>query len=83
MIESKHREAVFIKNTLDVDVDALNSRNRYIVRAMYDVRQEDERGVWFKLEQRIIEDVTLTWDEIEQEGGIAEINKQLTECYNV
>jgi len=74
---------IFIKNDLQVDVDGLRHRNRYIVRAMYDVRHEDERGVHYKLEQRVIEDLTLTWDEIEQEGGVVEINKQLKKCYNL
>ncbi|GIO42454.1 hypothetical protein [Paenibacillus apis] len=73
-------EEIFIKNVLDVDVDGLRHINRYVIRSMWDVRQEDGR---YKLVQRVIEDITYTWDEIEQEGGIAEINKQLKECYNV
>ena len=71
---------IFIKNILDVDVDGLRQRNRYVVRAMYDVKQPDG---YYKLVQRVIEDVTMTWDEIEEEGGVAEVNKQLRECYNV
>lgn len=82
MIET-HPEEIFIKNVLDVQVDGLRGINRYVIRSMWDVKQEDERGVWYKLVQRVIEDITYTWDEIEQEGGIAEINKQLKECYNV
>ncbi|KTS84462.1 hypothetical protein NS115_03795 [Paenibacillus jamilae] len=76
-------QEIFIKNVLNVDVDGLKHKNRYVVRAMYNVRQEDESGVWYKIVQRVIEDLTLTWDEIEEEGGVCEINKQLKECYNV
>lgn len=79
-----NEKEVFIKNILAVDVDGLRHRNRYVVKAMYDVRHEDERGEeYYKIEHRVIEDVTLTWDEIEQEGGVAEINKQLKERYNL
>lgn len=78
--ENLKMKEFFIKNILDVDVDAMRQRNRYIVRALYDVEQP---GGFYKLDQRTIEDLTLTWDEIEQEGGIAEVNKQFKECYNV
>lgn len=71
---------IFIRNVLNVDVDGLRHRNRYVVKAMYDVEQPDG---YYKLVQRVIEDVTMTWDEIEEEGGVAEVNKQLRECYNV
>ena len=74
------RKEIFIKNILDVDVNASRQVNKYIVRSMYDVEQEDG---FYKLEQRVIEDLTLTWDEIEQKGGVGEINRQLKERYNI
>lgn len=76
-------EEIFVKNVLDVEVDGLRGTNRYIVKAQYDVRKEDARGVWYELKHKVIEDLTLTWKEIEEEGGVAEINKQFKECYAV
>ncbi|MHA6530158.1 hypothetical protein [Paenibacillus sp. BAC0078] len=70
----------FIRNILDVEVDGLRHRNRYIVRAMVDVIQADG---FAKMEQKVIEDVTLTWDEIEKEGGVSEVKKQFKERYNL
>lgn len=75
---------IFIKNVLNVEVDGLRGTNRYIVRAMYDVEKVHPlHGSYYDITQRVVEDITYTWDEIEQEGGIAEIEKQLKECYNV
>lgn len=76
-------DEIFIKNVLDVDVDGLRGTNRYKVKAMYDVRREGHSGHYYEIKFKLIEDITFTWDEIEREGGIAEINKQLNECYNV
>ncbi|MDR7856112.1 hypothetical protein [Tissierella sp.] len=74
------KNEIFIKNTLDVEVDALKARNRYKVKAMYDIEQE---GGYYKIEHRLIEDLTLTWDEIEEMGGIAEVNREFRECYGL
>ena len=71
---------IFIKNVLDVEVDGLRGINRYVVKAMYDEIQEEGYAT---IKYRTIEDITLTWSEIEEEGGIAEINRQLKEIYNV
>lgn len=70
----------FIRNILDCEVDGLRHKNRYIIRAMLDVEQEDGT---YELEQRVIEDVTITWDEIEEKGGLSEVNKQFKEHYNL
>ena len=71
---------IFIRNVMDVDVDGLKGVNRYTIKQMYDVVNEEGYAT---IKHRSIEDLTLTWDEIEEEGGIAEINKQFRECYNV
>lgn len=72
---------IFIKNVLEVDVDGARQENRYIVRALYDVDHEGDGE--YSLEQRIIEDVTMSWKEIEKEGGIVEVNKQFKEGYDL
>lgn len=65
---------------MDVKVDGLRGVNHYTIKQMFD--EVNEEGIAI-IKHRLIEDITLTWDEIEKEGGIAEINKQFKECYNV
>ena len=70
----------FIKNVLNVEVDGLKGINHYVIKAMYDKIDEDNFATTtFK----IVDDFKMTWKEIEEEGGIAEINKDLKECYGV
>lgn len=68
----------FIKNVLDTEVDGFACTIRYIVRAMYDVIDADGFAT---IEQKIIEDVTFTSEEIEEEGGQVKILEDLKECY--
>ena len=68
----------FVKNYLDVEVNGFACTVRYIVRAMYNVIDDDGFAT---LEQKVIEDVTLTSEEIEKEGGCANVIEQLKECY--
>lgn len=73
----------FIKNIIEIDVDAFRGVNHYVVVSMYDVKKEDERGTYWDIEQEIIEDLEMTWEEIEKYGGVAVINKEFEECYNI
>ncbi len=68
----------FVKNYLDVEVNGFTCTVRYIVRAMYNVVDDDGFAT---LEQKIIEDVTLTSKEIEEEGGHAKVLEQFKQCY--
>lgn len=68
----------FIKNVLDIEVNGFTGSIRYVVREMNDVIHEDG---FASIEQRIIEDVTMSSQEIEEEGGHSEIINQLKECY--
>lgn len=68
----------FIGNTLTVE--KLAGANRYIVTATYEAVQEDGS---FELIDRVIEDITMSSQEIEEEGGLEEISRQLEECYNL
>lgn len=70
----------FIKNVLSVNVNGLKGVNRYVIKAMYDEIDEDN---FAKTIFKLVDDFELTWKEIEEEGGIAEINKDLKECYGV
>lgn len=72
-----------IKNIVEVDVDGLRGINHYTIKAMYNEIHEDERGKWADIVYKTIDEFDLTWDEIEEEGGIAKINKDIEECYGV
>lgn len=68
----------FIKNVLDVEVNGFACKVRYIVRAMYNVIDDDGFAT---IEQKVIEDVTLSDAEIEEEGGASKVLEDLKECY--
>lgn len=68
----------FIKNVLDVEVNGFACTVRYIVRAMYNVIDDDRFAT---IEQKVIEDVTLSDAEIEEEGGASKVLEDLKECY--
>jgi len=70
----------FIKNTLDVKVDGLRGINHYTVKAMYD--KIDDEG-FATITHKLVDEWNMTWKEIEEEGGISAINKDLKECYGV
>ncbi len=72
-------EEEFIKHILNVDVDAGRRINVYTVIAMYDVM--DEEG-YAELEQRTVEEVTLSWDEIKKRGGVHVVNEEFNSRYN-
>lgn len=76
-------EEIFIKNILEVDVDSARQVNNYKIYAQYDIARLSEQGKYYEYTQKLIEDISFTWDEIEEEGGVAEINKQFKEEYNI
>lgn len=71
-------EKQFIKNVLDIEVNGFTGAIRYVVREMYDLIHEDG---FASIEQKDIEDVTMTREEIKEEGGYQEVINQLKECY--
>jgi len=70
----------FIKNVLSVEVNGLKGVNHYVIKAMYDQIDEDNFATVI---YKIVDNFKMTWKEIEEEGGISEINKDLKECYGV
>lgn len=70
----------FIKNIIDVDIDGLNGINHYIIRTMYNDIDDDNYAI---ISFKVIDEFDLTWEEIKEEGGIEEVNKQLNECYGI
>ena len=69
---------VFIKNIVDVKVDGLRGLNHYKITAMYDEIHEDGHA---SIKQIVVDEFDYTWSEIEREGGIAQFNKNMKECY--
>ena len=63
---------------LDVEVNGFACKVRHIVRAMYNVIDDDGFAT---IEQKVIEDVTLSDAEIEEEGGVSKVLEDLKECY--
>lgn len=70
----------FIKNVLNVSVDGLRGINHYVVKAMYN---EIDSDGFANIVYKLIDEWDMTWKEIEEEGGISAINKDLKECYGV
>lgn len=71
----------FIGNTVLVDVDGLKGINTYTVKACYEVTYRDERGEFAKTEFKEVDSFSLTWDEIEEDGGITQVSRDLAEAY--
>lgn len=79
-INDRKNNLEFIKNIVSIDVDGLKGINHYKIQAQYN--KIDNEG-YATLVHKLVDEFDYTWDEIEQYGGIAEINKQLKECYKV
>lgn len=69
-----------IKKIVDVDVDGLNAKNHYTIKEMYDEIGEDG---FAKIVFKTIDEFDYPWAEIERDGGIAQVNADLRECYGV
>ncbi len=68
----------FIKNVLEIEINGFTGSIRYVVKEMNDVVNDDG---FASLEQKTIEDVTMSRSEIKSEGGHQEIINQLKELY--
>jgi hypothetical protein len=73
-------EKQFIRNVLDIEVNGFTGAVRYIVKSMYDVIHEDG---FASIEQKNIEDVTMSRQEIKEEGGHQVIVEELKELYKI
>ena len=73
-------EKQFIRNVLDIEVNGFTGAVRYIVTSMYDVIHEDG---FASIEKKNIEDVTMSRQEIKEEGGHQAIVEELKELYKI
>lgn len=70
----------FIKNVLDVDVDGMREVNTYTVKAMYNKIDPDAfASVVFEPVAKF----SLSWQEIEEAGGIAQVNTLIKKQYEI
>lgn len=67
----------------DLKVYGNRGLNHYKIKLYYNKRHEDSQGEWWTLEGFLLDEFELTWDEIESQGGIEIVNKQLIECYGI
>lgn len=76
-------KANFIRNILDTEVDGLRGVNRYRVTAMYNEHHEDNGKQWASVESEVIDEFDLSWDEIEQRGGVGSIIEEICKKYEI
>ena len=83
IIKKATQERKFIQNIYTVEVDGLRSVNHYKVYGEYEVKYMDEQNKeYWKTEWNLIDEFDYAWDDIEQDGGIAQVNKDIQEEYN-
>lgn len=70
---------VFVKRIINVDVDGLKSLNHYKVQDQFDKIDDGFADVVFKT----VDEFDYTWDEIERDGGLASVKRDLIETYGV
>jgi len=63
----------FIRNDLSLVVDETNKINRYIAKSLWSI------GTDIKI--RELEDFTMSWEEVQQEGGPEAVWAMFEECY--
>jgi hypothetical protein len=73
-------DLIFIKNIIEVDVDGLKGINHYTIKAMYN--KIDAEG-YATLTHKLIDEFDYSWDDIEKDGGIVQVNKDFKETYGV
>lgn len=70
----------FIKNILDADIDPVKREVEYKILAMYDDVGKD--GV-ADIEIKTVASFTMTFDEINKNGGVGAVTKGIKKRYNI
>lgn len=76
-------DKIFIKNVLDVENDYFKGEITYRVSAMYDVKYEDEYGEFYDVEHEMLEEGTISYDELKEVGGVVAFLKNLQAEYKI
>lgn len=72
-----------IKTIADVDVDGLRGVNYYTIKEMWDVEYADGDFTWCEIEYKVVDEFDYPWSDIERDGGLAQVQADLRECYGV
>ena len=70
----------FVKNIFDVEVDGLKGINNYKIYSMF---EEIHPEGFAKTRLKLIDEFEMTWKEINRDGGISAVNKDIREVYNI
>lgn len=79
----KKENVEFIKVDKDVDVEGLKGINHYKIVIYYNQRHKDNIGEYWDVSSTVIDKFDYTWRDIEADGGIAQVNKDINECYGI
>ena len=71
-------EIYFVKRIISVEVNKTRGINHYKVKDMFD--ELDEDGLTHTVYETV-QDFNLTWEDIENRGGVALSNKKLSDDY--
>ena len=73
----------FIKVIKDIKVDGLRGINEYTISILYNKRHIDKKNnyEYWTIETLVIDKFDYTWDEIEHDGGVEQINNDIKEVY--
>ena len=72
-------ERYFVKRIISVEVDGTREINHYKVKDMFD--KFDDDGDSHTVYYETVQNFNLTWEDIENRGGIALSNKKLSKDY--
>ena len=72
-------ERYFVKRVISVEVDGLRGINHYKVKDMFDELHDD--GLFYTV-YGTVQNFNLTWEDINNRGGVEISNRKLSEQYN-
>lgn len=72
-----------IKRKLEVSVDAAREINFYTIMDIFDYVWSDGVEKWASVETELVDELSYTWEEIDQAGGITQFNRSLKERYGI
>lgn len=70
----------YIRTRVEYDNNPFRHVIRYQIRECYNVIIADELGEYAEYVEKVVDEFSYTWDEIEKEG-IDNINRDFKECY--
>lgn len=72
-------EIYFIKRVISVEVDSSRGINHYKVKDIFDELNDDG---FVRTRYETVQNFNLTWEDIDNRGGVETSNRKLSEEYN-